>query len=286
MLTPDNIKLINEQVYKEPRTVKEISVLLKVSWITANKYILYLIEKYGILRLKVFKGGTRGALKIVYWNNTEGVKSGTAQQILFDKIKLGKSKKDFSPFDIYHLIDEEKRKAILEIRKSEEEVKNQDIVNTFRAARRQVFIFSGNLSFVNLIDRNNKIIDLLTELARRKINIKIICKVDLASINNIDKVLAINKALGYDAIDIKHCEQPLRGFIVDDKIFSLREEKNKSEYKEGEMAYDIGLIYEIYDKDWIEWMERVFWNIYNNGLPIEQRMKDLQSLNNSIINMK
>jgi len=42
------------------------------------------------------------------------------------------------------------------------------------------------------------------------------------------------------------------------------------------------LIYEIYDKEWVEWMEKVFLNIYNNGLPIEQRIKDLQTLNNSI----
>src|SRR3989338_10787472 len=278
MLTPDNIKLINDFVYKEPRTVKEISLLLKVSWVTADKYIKSIIEKYGILNMKVFKAGTKGALKITYWNNFDGLRSGTAQQILFDKIKLGKSKKDFSPFDIYHLVTEEKRKAILEIRKNEEEVNNQDIANLLRSVRRQFFIFSGNLSFINLIDRNHRVLDLLTELARRKINIKIICKVDLAAINNIEKITAINKVIGYDAIDIKHFEQPLRGFIVDDIMFSLREEKNKSDYKEGETAHDVALIYEIYDKEWVEWMEKVFLNIYNNGLPIEQRIKDLQTL--------
>ena len=71
MLTPDAIKAVNEFVYKQPRAVKEISELLKVSWVTADKYLNYMIEKYGTIKIKTFRGGTRGALKIVYWANWE-----------------------------------------------------------------------------------------------------------------------------------------------------------------------------------------------------------------------
>ena len=96
MLTPDLIKAINEYVYKQPRTITEISKLAKVSWITADRYIQLISEKYGTIKLKTFRGGTRGALKIVYWANFEGMRASTAQEILLNKIKKGSKKQDFN----------------------------------------------------------------------------------------------------------------------------------------------------------------------------------------------
>ena len=109
---------------------------------------------------------------------------------------------------------------------------------------------------------------------------------DIASIRNIKKILEINKILGYDAIEVRHSEQPLRGYVIDDKLVRLREEKKKEDYKEGELINDLYILYEIYDKDWVEWVEKVFWNLYTNALPIDARVKDLESIEDLMLDIK
>ena len=281
MLTPEAIKAINEFVYKQPRAIKEISELLKVSWLTADKYVAFIIEKYGTIKIKTFRGGTKGALKIVYWANLEGMRASTAQQILLDKIKLGRKKQDFNPFDIYSLVDHSNKEAfVIPINKDYE----QKLSEVFKSTSRQLFIFSGNISFINSTENGVKVIDILGELARKRINIKILCRVDIASIKNIKTILEINHLVGYDAIEIKHMEQPLRGFIVDNKIARLREEKKKIDYKEWELSSDLYLIYNIYDKEWVEWLEKVFWNLHANALPIDNRIGDLDKIEDLLMN--
>ncbi len=277
MLTPDAIKAINEFVYKQPRAIKEISLLLKVSWVTADKYINYISEKYGTIKVKTFRGGTKGALKIVYWANLEGMRASTAQQILLDKIKIGRKKHDFNPFDIYNLIDKN-RKNISTI--PIKDYKSQELTKLFKEATRQLYVFSGNISFIN----DPAMLEVISDLARRKVNIKILCRVDIASIRNIKKILEINHLLGYDAIDIRHIEQPLRGFVIDDKIAKLREEKKKQDYEEGELDNDLYIWYDIHDKEWVEWLEKVFWNLHSNALPIENRVQDLEHVEDLMLN--
>ncbi len=280
MLTPDLIKEINEFVYKQPRTIIEVAGLSKVSWLTADKYISYISEKYGTIKVKTFRGGTRGAVKIVYWSNFDSlVRPSTAQQILLEKIKHEKKKHGFNPFDIYNFVDENKKNASAVLMKNLHE---QHLVDLLKSASRQLFIFSGNISFINSMEGNVLILNVLADLARRKVNIKILCRADIASIKNIKKITEINKTIGFDAIDVRHTEQPLRGFIIDDKIFRLREEKQKKDYKEGELDDDLYVIYDINDRDWIEWGEKVFWNMYTNALPIENRIKELEKIENLV----
>ncbi len=279
MLTPEAIKSVNEFVYKQPRTIKEIAELLKVSWLTANKYIGYMIEKYGTIKLKVYRGGTKGALKIVYWANLEGMRASTAQQIILDKIKQGRKKTDFNPFDIYNLVNKNKRNvSVIQIDKPE----NQNLYKLFREASRQLFIFSGNISFI----AEKGLLEAISELARKRVNVKILCRADISSIKNIKKILEINHILGYDAIEIRHIEQPLRGLVIDDKIARLREEKKKQDYKEGELDNDFYVLYDMHEKDWVEWLEKVFWNLHSNALPIENRVQDLQEIEDLMLNTK
>ncbi|MBS3151985.1 hypothetical protein J4230_01100 [Candidatus Woesearchaeota archaeon] len=283
MLTPDAIKAVNEFVYKQPRAVKEISELLKVSWVTADKYLNYMIEKYGTIKIKTFRGGTRGALKIVYWANLEGMRASTAQQILLDKIKTGKKKQDFNPFDIYSLVDHNKKDAFV---MPNDKADEQKLIDLIKNTSRQLFIFSGNISFINNTENGKRLIDIIVELARKRINIKILCRVDIASIANIKKILELNNLIGYDAVEVRHIEQPLRGFVIDDKIIRLRDEKKKSDYKDNEINKDVYLIYNIYDKEWVEWLEKVFWNLHSNALPIENRINDLEKIEDLLIGNK
>ena len=283
MLTPDAIRAVNEFVYKQPRSIKEISELLKVSWITADKYVHYIIDKYGTINLKTFRGGTKGALKIVYWANLEGMRASTAQQILLDKIKLGRKKYDFNPFDIYSLIDINKKECFVSFQDKLEDQKVHDLV---KGAGRQIFIFSGNISFINDVYNGVRLIDVIGEAARKRINIKILCRVDIASINNIKKILELNKLAGYDAVEVRHIEQPLRGFVVDDKIARLREDKKKADYKENEISKDLYILYNVYDRDWVEWIEKVFWNLHSNALPAENRINDLEKIQDLMMNKR
>lgn len=280
MLTPESIKKINEFVYKQPRSIKEISELIKCSWVTADKYTNKISEKYGTIKVKVFRGGTKGALKIVYWANLEGMRTSTAQQVLLNKIKAGRKKHDFNPFDIYNLVEKEKR--ITKVTKTTEPEK-QEIIKLIKNATNQLFIFSGNLSFANNKENNKEIIDVIKEIAKRKVNIKVLCRVDIASIKNIKKIIEINKILGYNVVEIRHIEQPLRGFIIDDKIVRLREEKRKKDYKEGEINNDLYVLYDIYDKEWVEWIEKVFFNLHSNALPSENRIKDLEEVEELLV---
>ncbi len=280
MLTPEAIKAVNEFVYKQPRSVKEISLLLKCSWVTADRYIALISEKYGTIKLKTFRGGTKGALKIVYWANLEGMRSSTAQQIFLDKIKVGRKKQDFNPFDIYNLVNAEKRKVFATKLK---DIKEQRLLELIKMASRQLFIFSGNTSFINNEENGIRIIDLIGELARKKVNIKILCRVDIASIKNIKKLLEINNLLGYDVIDIRHIEQPLRGFIIDDQLVRLKEEKLIKDFKVGELYDDLNIFYEIYEKEWIEWLEKVFFNLHANALTIENRIKALEEVEDLLV---
>ena len=279
MLTPEAIKAVNEFVYKQPRSTKEISLLLKVSWLTADNYVSYIAEKYGTIKVKTFRGGTKGALKIVYWANLEGMRASTAQQILLDRIKVGRKKQDLNPFDIYNLIDHNKKSlSVVETSKPEK----QNILSLFKEATRQLFIFSGNISFIN----DPKLLEILSDLARRKVNIKILCRVDIASIRNIKKIMELNTILGYDAVEVRHIEQPLRGFVIDNKLVRLREEKKKIDYKEGELDKDIYILYDLHDKEWVEWLEKVFWNLHANALPIDNRITDLEKLEDLMLNQK
>ena len=88
--------------------------------------------------------------------------------------------------------------------------------------------------------------------------------------------------MGYDAIEVKHIEQPLRGFIFDEKV-RLIEEKRKENYNGEEISEDLVLAYDIYDKDWVDWLEKVFFSLHSNSLPAENRIKDLEKISDLFI---
>ena len=67
MLTKDIIQKINEFVYAKPRSVDEIAKLINVNWRTANRYVEKIAVEEGTISAKVFREGTPGALKVVFW---------------------------------------------------------------------------------------------------------------------------------------------------------------------------------------------------------------------------
>lgn len=272
MLDSKTVKKISEFVYIKPRTIQEIAMHIGKNWRTADSYVEKISKEQGIIALRTFRGGTRGALKIAFWNNVEKIHSSEFQERLFKRIELARNKEDFSPFDIYQYVPENKRSAFLEEQKEDTITNKQDLVNALRSAENQVLIFSGNLSWVNAIQGRVKLIDVFEELAENNISIKIICKVDLESMKNIQKMLDINYKLKKELIEIKHAEQPFRAFIVDNKWARFKERKSGSKDKLAHIFYDI------IDEEWVEWIQKVFWNIFRTSIKAEKRVKDIETI--------
>lgn len=271
MLTNDIIKQINDFVYAKPRTMQEISELLNINWRTADAYVERIAKEQGTIGMRTFRGGTRGALKVVFWNNLEKIHSHVAQEKLFQSIIQGKHKTDFSAFDIYQYVDEAKRQAL---------VGNEDpnFSNTLSSAQEQILFFSGNLSWINTTSGKNKVLSMLEDLAQHNISIKILTRIELPGIENIMNVEAINHRLGKEAIEIRHGQQPLRGIIVDTKLAQFKEIKDPLDFKQGELNKVLHIVYSIHDEEWIEWSKKVFWHLFRTAIPYQKRIKDLQSV--------
>lgn len=278
MLDSKTKQKINEFIYTKPRTVQEVAQYIGRNWRTANSYVEKISEESGVISTRVFRAGTRGALKICYWNNIEKIHASQAQERLFKQIEAARVKQDFSPFDIFQYVDDKKRHAFWEYRNDLTKSFNQNIIGFLSKTEKQLLHFSGNLSWVDMTENGRPLLDVAEELAKNKVQIKVISRVELPGLENIKKLTAINEQLGYDAIEIRHCEQPLRGFIIDDKEARFREEKDLKLYRPDELKGDLAIFYEIYDTDWVSWLQKIFWHLFRTGMPAKKRIQDLESM--------
>jgi hypothetical protein len=277
VLTKEIIGKINEFVYQKPRSIEEIAKHINVNWRTANRYVDRITKEEGTISTKVFRGGTRGALKIVFWNNIEKFHASEIQERLFNQIISSKGKKDFSPSEIFQFVEKDKKKMRVMNENEYNSVSNsKDFVNRLRNAERQVLFFSGNLTFSNIAYHDKNIRNVLEELGRKKVTSKILTRVELAGIKNIQDVLSINKRIGHDAIEVRHCYQPLRATIIDGKEASFKEVLDPQEYAKDELKSRLYVLYHIYDEGWIEWLQKVFWHLFRSSIDAKKRMEELE----------
>lgn len=270
------VKKINDFVYTKPRTVQEIAELVSRNWRTADNYVSEIAKETGSIAVRTFRGGTKGAIKIVFWNNIEKIHSLEFQEKLLKRIESLSSKEFFSPLDIYQYVDSEKRRAVL---RNVKRLSDDHIKDYLKSSQKQILSFSGNLSWINNIEGKEKMISVVENLAKNKISIKILSRVTIDSINNIKKLHAINESLGKNVIEVRHREHPLRGFVIDDNLARFREVRDPLDPKGG-MSEKILLFYEIYDNEWIEWFQKIFWYLYRTAIPADKRIKDLESIQN------
>ncbi len=271
-------KEINDFVYVKPRTVQEIALLIGKNWRTANSYVDKIISEMGTLSVRTFREGTRGALKIVYWSNIERIHSTAFQEKLMGKIEAGRRKEDFSPFDIYQYVDTGKRNAFYEYRKDTKLTSGQNLIPFLESTDKQLLVFSGNLSWLNLTEKDVPLVKVAEELVRRGVSIKVVSRVDMAGMDNVQTLLAMNEIVGRELVEIRHVEQPLRGFVVDTREARFREEKATKTYRKGELAGDVAIFYEIFDEEWVEWLRKVFFNMFSTAVPAQKRISDLRSI--------
>jgi hypothetical protein len=277
MLERETVKRIYDMVFVKPRTVKELAMDIKKSWVTADRYVERLAGEEGVIGVRTFRGGTRGALKIVYWNLAKTATESIYQKELYDAIMAATKKKQFSPFDVYQFVDKNKKEV--KIASSPDKTTPwKGLPDLLMSATESIYVFSGNMSWTNASVKGRDMTDILYDIAKRKIQIKIVTRVDLATYDTFAKVDAINKRLGYDAIEIRHREQPLRGFVIDNKTAIFRERKHPEDYRPGELKQASHIYYNIKDEKWIDWFNKIFWDMFRSGVDGRSRMKELDDI--------
>lgn len=265
------MKKIEEFVRARPRTIQEVAHLLGRNWRTADSYVERIVAEQGTIATRTFRGGTRGALKIAYWNEGERFHASASQERLFSKILAGREKDDFNPFDIYQYVEEAKRRAFLEKQTVYNITEKQNLVNALRQANQQVLIFAGDLSWAVARQGEVTLLSLLEELVVRKVPIKILCNVDMESVENIEKALSLNHKHKSELIEVRHAQQPLRAFVVDNRFVRFKQRKQQR-------GRDDYIFYELMDEEWVTWTQKVFWHLFRTGIGAEKRLADLESI--------
>jgi hypothetical protein len=272
MLEKRTEQQILDFVRVKPRTMQEIASLTEKNWRTAERYVQTISQETGLIATRTFREGTRGALRIVYWNALESAKGSAYQERLLQKILQGRRKEDFSPFDVYQFVPVDRREAFVE----QQEFSLNDKIRFNKLilkAEQQVLFLSGNLSWVELGPDMMKTIE---QLAKRGVRIKVLTRVDVTSEKNTAAMLDINHRVGWDAIEIRHCEQPLRAIIVDDKIMSIKEVLSPELHRELKRKQFI--FYLISDLEWVAWLQKVFWHLWGQSVDARTRLDALRTL--------
>lgn len=280
MLDSKETSKIEQFVYSKPRSIQEIAVHLTKNWRTADRYVSEIEKNYGTLATRTFREGTRGALKIVYWASMEKISKSVFQEELEKEITTtGKTKYDFSPFDIFqHVKDSEKNAIVFDSTENTED-RRDEMNKAIESAEKQVLFFSGNMSFINDKTKKYDPFKILENLAKKGVIIKILTRVDLAGKTNIEKVESINRRVGKEAVEVRHARQPLRAVIVDGKLAKLKETEEPTKKQNETQKGDI-IIYNITSKDWIEWMTKLFWKRFSNSISAEKRLQEINKLKN------
>lgn len=277
MLDSNITKKIEDFVYSKPRSIQEIAGHIGKNWRTADRYIQEIEKNFGTLSTRVFREGTRGALKIVFWSSVEKASSSVFQEQLEQEILRARRKEDFSAFDIFQHIQDKNKKASVEKAATENTTNLKELAELLKKTEKQLIILSGNLSFINLKSKTIDIFKILEDLVKKGVAIKILCRTDIAGINNIERVLALNFKYGKEMIEIRHREHPIRAFISDNKFFRIKEIKEPTG-KIYELNKKIFIFYTIKDKDWTEWISRIFWKLFSQSIDARKRIQELKKL--------
>ncbi|MFH1331658.1 MAG: hypothetical protein ABIH63_00030 [archaeon] len=277
MLTTEVVKKIEDFVYQKPRTVQEIASMLKKNWRTADRYVNEISKDFGTLATRTFREGTRGALKIVYWASMEKASHSVFQEKLEQEIMLTRRREDFSAFDIFQHIPDKNRRASFERAFDEPYTNLGDLVGVLEKAEKQLLVFSGNLSFINLKNKDYDIFKVLEGLVKRGVMVKVLCRVDVVGKENIERLLSLNFKYGKDLVEVRHMQQALRALVIDNKMFRIKEIREPTG-KVHEMSRRAFIFYTIKDKDWAEWLSRIFWNMFSSSIRAEKRLEEMKKL--------
>ena len=277
MLDSGVTKQIEDFVYSKPCSVQEIAHHIGRSWRTADRYIDEITRDFGTIATRTFRQGTRGALKIVFWASIEKISSSIFQQRLEEDILKARKREDFSAFDIFQHVPDKNKHAIVEEAIDDHSMNLKELSELLLKTQKQLLIFSGNLTFINLKYKTCNIMEILEILVKRGVKIKTMCRIDIGAKENVQELLSLNFKHGKDLIEIRNKEHPLRAFIIDNKVFRIKEVKEPTG-KIKELDKKMFIFYTIKDKEWTEWLSRIFWKMFSNSVGAEKRLKEMEHL--------
>lgn len=274
MLDNTTVKKIEDFVYGKPRSVQEIAQHLGKNWRTADRYIDEIEKQFGTITTRVFREGTRGALKIVYWSSVDKVSHSVFQEKLEKEILNAKGKEDFSAFDIFQYVNPSHKQV--EVRNSEDE-NLPEFKKILLKAKKQVLFFSGNLSFINIHNKKLSLFDFIDELIKKGVSIKVLTRVDIAGFENVEKLLSLNFKYGKEVVSIKHAEHPIRAVVIDNSVLRMKEVKEPTG-KMHELNKKIFIYYTINDREWVDWMTKIFWKISSYSIDAGKRLEEIKRI--------
>ena len=111
-------------------------------------------------------------------------------------------------------------------------------------------------------------------LVKKEISIKVLCRVDLAGLENVQKLLSLNFKHNKQAIEIHHRAQPLRATLIDNNLANIKEVKEPTG-RQNELGEKILIFYTIKDRDWSEWLSKIFWKMFSSSVTAEKRIEEL-----------
>jgi len=277
MLDNKTIQKIEKLLAIEPRSINEIAISLNKNWRTIDRYLKQIEEEYGTIFTKTFRGGTRGALKVAYLATQQKISNSSFQLELEEKIINSRRKDEFSAFDIFQFVPNKNKLVIIEDSISAAGTNLKELVEILRSTKKELKLFSGNLSWINLKLGNIDLFSELEKIVKRGIRVKVLCRIDLEGIKNIKKVLELNYKYGKELIDIRHREHPIRAFVIDNKTIRLKEIKEPTG-KIKELDKKKFIFYTIKDKEWAEWLGKIFTKLFNSSIGSEKRLIELNKL--------
>lgn len=277
MLDNKTMQKIEKFVSVQPRSINEIATYLNKNWRTVDRYLKQIDEEYGTISTKTFRGGTRGALKIAYLSTPDRISSTKFQEELEEQILAAKRKEEFSAFDIFQHVPKNNKRAIVENEISEMSTNLQELIQILNSTKKELKLFSGNLSWINLKKGEIDLFEILENLVKKGVKIKVLCRVDLGGLENIKKVLQLNYKYGKELVEIRHREHPIRAFVIDNNSIRLKEIKEPTG-KIKELDKKKFIFYTIKDKDWTEWLSKIFIKLFHTSIGAEKRIEELNKL--------
>jgi len=270
---------ILDLVHSRPRAISEIADTIKKNWRTADKYISQLCSE-DLIKVHVFRKGSQGALKVVYWSASIHSGPSGIKNFLLQRILNGVKKDDFSALDIVQNVSETKRKVEYYNKENyggEKNVKN--FLKALGQAETKMLLFSGNLSFMNLGGEYDLILNTLEKRLEQGVNIFILTRVDVSNLKIINALLQFNNKNYQGKIEIRYAYQPLRCTVIDEKEVYLKENFQGSNFNKDDALINEGTyIYTLTDLNWISWMIDVFWEIWRGSISAEKRIQVLKDI--------
>lgn len=264
-------------IKEQPRSIKEVSDFLGKSWGGTESHLKRIRDRTGLIDIKIFRKGSHGALKVVYYTSHEISQADELRKHLFDLIKAGREKDDFDFLEVYQFVDDEKKSARIRNMGGENDFCDKELMKRLKNTKKSLLCFSGNLSFLTMEDGGESICDIFEQLLRKKVHIRILMRVTIPSLKNLDIMRHLMRKFP-DLLEIRHSFQPLRGFIFDDEIARFKFEEEPENYRAGELSQKVSIMYELQDEAWVLWLQNVFWNIYRNSIDHKKRVGEMNRI--------